>query len=175
MVSVTIDGVNIGIEQGVEWVEDGTEEFDLGTLLIVNSSQRATYPDYADVVMTFNSETINACIKTDTSTRTTVGTTDKYEHRIRLAELVIKLSQYPHADRLFTTKSGAKTTYKVHLEDILNTAFYGKTSPLTIATATSTMLDEDADEKEYSGGDLISTDFDEAWCVALYQCVLVQV
>lgn len=167
MVSVTIDGAPILIEQGTEYIVDGTEEFDLGTLLIVNSTQRATYPDYANVVMTFNSETINACIKQDTSTRTSVGTTDKYEHRIRLAELVIKLSQYPHADRLYTTKSGAKTTYLVHEQEILTTANYGRINPITIATATQTALNnsvalgyDGADEKEYSGGDLLKTTVD---------------
>jgi len=154
MVSVTIDGVSVGVEQGVEWLDDGTEEYDLGTLLITNTAKSTPYTDYDTIVIVSNGETFTGCLRQDLVQRMSVG---KHQHSIKVAELALKLSAYPHPDRLYTTKGGLKTTYKIHLEELIASAFYGKTSPLTVASATLAFFDVDADEKEYSGGDLFKS------------------
>jgi hypothetical protein len=154
MISVKINSVTVAVEQGTEWIDDGTEEFDMGTLLLINSTSSTPYADFSDVELTINSEVFDCMVKKDRVTRTSNG---KWQHEIELLELVFKLAFYQHPDRLFDTWDGDKLTYKEHLERLINTAFYGKTEPISIATATQTFLNVVADEKEYSGGNFLVT------------------
>jgi len=154
MVSVKIDNVTVEQEYPIEYVLDGGEEFNLGVMKLENLSQREAYPDFADVVLTINGTEYEACIQRDISTRTAPNI---YNHSITLAETIIKASLYKMADRKYTTISGSAITYKAQLENILLTIDFGKTSPFTIATATETLLNVTAVEKEYSGGDLLTT------------------
>ena len=66
---------------------------------------------------------------------------------------------YHHPDRKFDTVDGDKTTYKYHLETILQTCvgLLGKTNPLTVNSDTLDLLDVFADEKEYTQGNLLLT------------------
>jgi hypothetical protein len=154
MVSVKIDNVSINIESGLEFIKDGGEEFNLGIMKLVNLSKRTTYPDYADVEITVNSKVFEAIIQQDLSKRTSIGV---YNHDITLAEPVIKLSQYIHPDRQFSTWDGSQVTYLYQTQQVLLTVELGVTSPFTIASATQTLLGATAVEKELSGGDLLTT------------------
>ena len=154
MVSVKIDTVPISIESGLEFVVDGGEEFNLGIMKLVNTTKRESYPDYADIEITVNSKVFEACIQKDLSKRTSIGV---YNHDIVLAEPVIKLSQYVHPDRKFTTVGGSQITYLYQLEQVLLTLELGVTSPFTIHADTQILLSEIAVEKELSGGDLLTT------------------
>lgn len=152
--SVKIDNVSVSVESGLTFIKDGGEEFNLGDMKIVNLSQKAPYPDYADVVLTINSEEYEACIQKDLSKRTSLGI---YEHTITIAEPVIKLSQYIHPDKKYTTWDGNKMTYLDQLQNLLATQELGVSTPFLIHADTQTLLDVDAVEKEYSGGDLLTT------------------
>jgi len=156
MVSVTINGSAVAVEQGVTWIDDGTEEFDMGILQIINTTSMSPFEDFSDVVLTINGTAHYGMIKKDKVTRTSNG---KWQHDIDLLEYVFKLSFYQHPDRLFDTWDASKLTYKEQLERILNVThpFYGKYVNLTIASATQTFLNVDADEKEYSNGNLLVT------------------
>ncbi len=154
MANITIDSVSIAHEYPFEFLRDGTEEPNFGTIKLFNSSQRSPYPDYADVEVDINGTTYEAIIQKDLVTRTALG---KYQHDIILAEVVLKLAGYIHPDRLFTTIDGSKITYLTQLEHILISVEMNATSPFTIASATQTILGVNADEKEYSGGDLLTT------------------
>jgi len=154
MIDITIGTVSIGFEKPAEFVIDGAEPFNLGIFTITNSAQREPYPDYADVVLTINGVDYEACIHKDVSRRLAP---DLYEHKITLAEPVIKLSRYTMADRLYDTIGGSQITYEDQADNILLTHNFGKTSPLTIATATRTLLDTLATEKEFTGGNLLTT------------------
>lgn len=160
MANLKIDGISIDVEQGIEYVEDGTEEFDIGTYLIKNTTRRTPYPDYADVEFTIGNITIEMCLKSDTVQSISRGDVVYYNHTVTFAEVVLKLSMYPHPDRLFTTKNATKTTYKVHVEELIKSAFYGRTAPITILQETLDALDIIADEKEYSGGNLFKSIID---------------
>ena len=154
MVSVKIDNVSVNIESGLEFIKDGGEEFNLGILKLVNTSRREPYPDYADVEITVNSKVYEACIQRDLSKRTSLGI---YSHDIVLAEPVIKLSQYVHADRKYTTWDGSQMTYLEQIDNLLLTVDLDKTSPFTVSSAAHGLLNTPAIEKEYSGGDLLTT------------------
>lgn len=154
MVSLKIDNAPVEMEFPIEFVLDGSEEFNLGVIKLVNLSKREAYPDYADIELTINGVEYEACIQRDISIRVAP---DLYNHSITLAETVIKLKQYKMADRLYTTKSGSAITYKDQLENILLTQDLGKTSPFTIHADTQTLLNVTAVEKEYTGGDLLVT------------------
>jgi hypothetical protein len=155
LTKVYINSVLIGHEYPVEFILDGTEEFNFGKLIITNSTQRTPYPDYEDVEVEINTvNTYEAIIQQDFVTRIAP---DIYKHEITLAEVVIKLSQYIMADRYYTTIDGAVITYEDQLNNILLTHNFGKTSPFTIHADTQTLLDVTATEKEYSGGDLLTT------------------
>ena len=154
MVSVKIDSVSVNIESGLEFIKDGGEEFNLGVMKLVNSTQREPYPDYADIEITVNSKVYEACIQKDLSKRTSTGI---YNHDIVLAEPVIKLSQYIHPDRKYTTWDGLQITWLDQLENLLETLELNTTSPFTIHADTQTLLGATAVEKEYSGGDLLTT------------------
>lgn len=148
MISVKIDNVSVAVDIGTELLRDGTEAFDFGQLIILNSTQREAYPDYADVELTINSVVYEAIIQKDTPTRVASGI---YKHTIVLGEVVLKAAEYYPPDRRYDTIGGSKTTYKYHLETTLDTLFYGKTIPITVHADTLTLLDVDADEKEYTG------------------------
>lgn len=154
MVSVKIDTVPISIESGLEFVVDGGEEFNLGIMKLVNTRKRLAYTDYADIEITVNSKVFEACIQKDLSKRTSIG---RYNHDIVLAEPVIKLSQYVHPDREFSTINGVQPTWLYHIEQILLTLELGVTSPFTVHADTQTLFDDTAVDKEYSGGDLLTT------------------
>lgn len=155
LTKVYIDSVLMAHEYPVEFILDGTEEFNFGKLTITNSTQREPYPDYADVEVEINTvNTYEAIIQQDFVTRIAIGV---WKHEITLAEVVIKLSQYVMADRYYTTKDGAVITYEDQLDNILLTHNFGKSSPFTIHADTQTLLDTTATEKEYSGGNLLTT------------------
>jgi len=158
MASITrifIDSNLVATEYPIEFVLDGTEEFDFGKFKIVNSTQKEPYSDYADVEIELNTvNTFETVIQSDFVTRTAIGI---YQHEITLAEVKIKLSQYIMADRYYTTIDGNLITYEDQLDNILLTHNFGKTSPLTVHADTRTLLDTSASEKEYSGGDLLIT------------------
>ncbi len=154
MVSVKIDNVSVNVESGLEFIVDGGEEFNLGILKLVNTSRREPYPDYADVEITVNSKVYEACIQNDLSKRTSIGV---YNHDIVLAEPVIKLSQYIHADRKYTTWDGNQITYLDQIDNLLSTIDLDKTNPFTVSSAAHGLLNTPAIEKEYSGGDLLTT------------------
>jgi len=154
MVSVKIDNVTVNIESGIEFLRDGTEEFNFGVMIIKNSTRKEPYPDFADVVLTINSVEYETTIQKDISNRTTIGI---YEHTITLAEPIIKLSLYTHPDRKYTTISGSLPTYLYQLENLLDTMSLSETNPFTIHADTQTLLGITAVEKEYTGGDLLTT------------------
>jgi|LGOV01.1.fsa_nt_gb hypothetical protein len=148
MISVKIDTVSVPVDMGTELVRDSTEGFDFGQIIIQNSTQRTPYRDYADVELIINSTTYDLCIQKDTVVRVSPNL---YTHTIVLAELVIKLNEYIPADRKFDTIDGSKTTYKYHIETIINTLFFNKSSIIEVHSTTLSLLDVDADEKEYTG------------------------
>lgn len=158
MVSVKIDTVPVGIENGLEFLRDSSEEFNKGAnLKLVNLAQKAPFPDYADVEITVNGDVFEMCIQTDLSKRTSLGV---YEHMISLAEPVIKLSQYIHPDRKYSTIDGNKVTWLYIANNLITTQELGKTSPLTIRSDTQDLLndlDEKAVTKELTGGNLLTT------------------
>jgi len=152
MISIKIDGSVIAVEMGTELLRDGTEDFDFGRIIIPKSTRRLGYPDFAEVEVIINSITYETVIQKDRVERLSVG---KYKHTITLGEVVLKFSKIFPPDRKFTTKDGDKVTWLYHLQEILASTYYGRTNPYTIASSTQTLLDVDADEKEYSGGSLL--------------------
>ena len=143
MVSIKIDSVTIAHEYPIEFIPDGSEQFNIGTLTIKNSTQREAYPDFADVELTINSVVYEAIIQRDISTRTSP---DIYEHKIALVEPVVKLSLYTMADRKYDTIGGAVITYEDQLDNILLTHNFGKSSPFTIHADTGLHGMRDAGE-----------------------------
>ena len=156
MISVTINGNAINVEQNTDWLDDATEEFDVGSLLIVNTTSSTPYADFSDIVITNGADTYKSTLQRDIVTRQANGL---YQHALVVTEYAIKLSMYQHPDRKFDTVDGDKTTYRYHLETILGTlvGYVAKTSPISVASDTLDLLDVDADEKEYTGGNLLIT------------------
>jgi len=154
MVSIKINNVSTLMEFPLDFLLDGTEEFNIGKLKLKNTSQREAYPDWEDVVLTINSVDYEMCIQSDNSVRSAPSI---YDHDLVLVEPVMKLSQYYMADRLFTTIDGAQITYKDQIENMLPTINLGKTNPFTVNSDTLDLLDSEiATEKEYSGGNLLT-------------------
>ena len=154
MVNIKINNTVIYPEYPIEYIADGTEDFNLGTFKLNNLSKREAYPDYADVILTINGVDYEACISKDISTRIAPNL---WNHNLSIAENVIKLKQYKMADRRYTTKGGSEITYLDQLENILLTQELGKISVFTINEDTQTLLNVPSAFKEYAGGDLLIT------------------
>jgi hypothetical protein len=153
MASIKINGAVVANEYPFEFVIDGTEEPNYGSLIITNSTQREPYNDWADVDVTINRTVYQAIIQQDISTRIAPNI---YEHSITLAEHKMKLKFFPMADRFYTTKDGSVMTYLEQLDNMLLTLELGKDSPFTYDIVTRNLLDTAAVEKEYAGGDLLA-------------------
>lgn len=156
MISITVNGETINVEQNTEFLEDATEEFDVGSAVIINSESKTPYADFSDIVITMGSYEIKTILQKDLVTRTSNG---RYQHQLVFTEYAIKLAMYQHPDRKFDTVDGEKTTYKYHLETLLETivSYLGITTEITVDSDTLTLLNVLADEKEYTSGNLLLT------------------
>ena len=156
MISMTINGTTIKIQQSSDSLEDATEEFDVGSCLIVNTSDRTPYEDFADVVVTMGSYEIKTTLQKDTVSRVANGI---YQHQLVFTEYALKLAMYQHPDRNFDTVDGEKSTYLYHLQTIIKTlvGYTGKGNPITVKTETLQLLNKESDEKEYTQGNFLLT------------------
>lgn len=148
MISVKIDNVVVPVERPFEWTRDGTEEYDVGEIVITNSTKKTAYPDYAIVDV----DTKRFILSGDEVKRLGQGL---YEHNISLKEEVYILKSIVCPDRKYTTWDGARVTWKYIVEDLLTSYDLNTTTYYTLDTATQTLLNTDADFIEMVGGTLL--------------------
>lgn len=151
---VKINNVTVEIQNGNPITFDGTEEFHFGTFVIQNSTQREPYPDYADIDFTINTINREFTLQSDIVKRQSVGI---WEHTVTFVEPVIKLASYYHPDRKFDTRDGSKVKYTFHLNQLIKDVSFGKTPIFTVAATTTALLNVDAVDKEYSGGNFLQS------------------
>jgi hypothetical protein len=117
MITITIKGQTVGqIKQGLTIIERIDEELDSGLLIQVATTRKEQYPQFADVFITRDAETLHFVVSSDDSQIISKSPL-LYQHTIMLIEPTKRLERQTGASITFTQPVGG---VRYTMEDVLS-------------------------------------------------------
>lgn len=145
---IKINDVEVNVSKPLEFILDGTEEYNNGTFIIDNSPRQKAYPDYSLIEI----DNMRFILKTDIPKRQSIGV---YQHNIEFTEEVKRLETIITPDRKYSTVNGSQVTWEYIVNDLLSCYDLHNESPYYLSDAAASLLDTRASFTEFVGGNLL--------------------